>query len=142
MFGVEMNAMLPALVVGCAVAGFIQVAVSRDLLLTLGQNPVWPVLALMDLVRNRYLLNGRRLLRPLTRIIVHPGRGGRLPRVRSDDRHQDAGVAAYHVHGLDTHPSDHGGGSLDSSNRVGGQPCALKMFSVTGAGLVSLWWAS
>jgi uncharacterized protein len=49
MFGVEMNAMLPALVVGCAVAGFIQVAVSRDLLLTLGQNPVWSVLALMGL---------------------------------------------------------------------------------------------
>jgi uncharacterized protein len=49
MFGAEMNAMLPALVVGCAVAGFIQVAVSRDLLLTLGQNPVWSVLALMGL---------------------------------------------------------------------------------------------
>jgi uncharacterized protein len=49
MFGAEMNAMLPALVVGCAVAGFIQVAKSRDLLLTLGQNPVWPVLALMGL---------------------------------------------------------------------------------------------
>ena len=30
-------------------AGFIQVAVSRDLLLTLGQNPVWSVLALMGL---------------------------------------------------------------------------------------------
>jgi uncharacterized membrane protein YraQ (UPF0718 family) len=49
MVGGEMNAMLPALVVGCAVAGFIQVAVSRDLLLTLGQNPVWSVLALMGL---------------------------------------------------------------------------------------------
>jgi uncharacterized protein len=49
MCGAEMNAMLPALVVGCAVAGFIQVAVSRDLLLTLGQNPVWSVLALMGL---------------------------------------------------------------------------------------------
>lgn len=49
MFGAEMNAMLPALVVGCAVAGFIQVAVSRDLLLTLGQNPVWSVVALMGL---------------------------------------------------------------------------------------------
>jgi uncharacterized protein len=49
MFGVEANALLPALVVGCAVAGFIQVAVSRDLLLTLGQNPVWSVLALMGL---------------------------------------------------------------------------------------------
>ena len=49
MFGVEMSVMLPALVVGCAVAGFIQVAVSRDLLLTLGQNAVWSVLALMGL---------------------------------------------------------------------------------------------
>jgi uncharacterized protein len=49
MFGVEMSVMLPALVVGCAVAGFIQVAVSRDLLLALGQNPVWSVLALMGL---------------------------------------------------------------------------------------------
>ena len=49
MFGVEANSLLPALVVGCAVAGFIQVAVSRDLLLTLGQNPVWSVLALMGL---------------------------------------------------------------------------------------------
>jgi uncharacterized protein len=49
MFGAEMNAMLPALVVGCAVAGFIQVAVSRDVLLILGQNPVWSVVALMGL---------------------------------------------------------------------------------------------
>jgi uncharacterized protein len=49
MFGAEASAILPALVVGCAVAGFIQVAVSRDLLLTLGQNPVWSVLALMGL---------------------------------------------------------------------------------------------
>jgi uncharacterized protein len=45
MFGVEMSVMVPALVVGCAVAGFIQVAASRDLLLVLGQNPVWSVLA-------------------------------------------------------------------------------------------------
>ena len=49
MFGAEANALLPALVVGCAVAGVIQVAVSRDLLLTLGQNPVWSVVALMGL---------------------------------------------------------------------------------------------
>jgi uncharacterized membrane protein YraQ (UPF0718 family) len=49
MFGGELNVMLPALVLGAAVAGLIQVAVSRDLLLTLGQNPVWSVLALMGL---------------------------------------------------------------------------------------------
>ena len=49
MFGLEVRVMLPALVVGCAVAGFIQVAASRDLLLILGQNPVWSVLALMGL---------------------------------------------------------------------------------------------
>src|SRR4029450_10881403 len=94
MFGAEMNAMLPALVVGCAVAGFIQVAVSRDLLLTLGQNPVWSVLALMGLAFVIALCStGRRLLRPVTGINVPPGRGGRLPSVRSDDRHQDADVA-------------------------------------------------
>jgi len=49
LFTVETSAMLPALFVGAGVAGLIQVAVSRDLLLTLGQNPVWSVLALMGL---------------------------------------------------------------------------------------------
>ena len=49
MFAAEASAMLPALFVGAAVAGLIQVAVSRNLLLTLGQNPVWSVLALMGL---------------------------------------------------------------------------------------------
>ena len=49
LFTVETSAMLPALFVGAAVAGLIQVAVSRDVLLTLGQNPVWSVLALMGL---------------------------------------------------------------------------------------------
>ncbi len=45
----EAGSLLPALLVGALVAGIIQVAVSRDLLLTLGQNPVWSVLALMGL---------------------------------------------------------------------------------------------
>ena len=45
----EAGALLPALVVGAFVAGVIQVAVSRNLLLTLGQDPVWSVLALMSL---------------------------------------------------------------------------------------------
>jgi hypothetical protein len=49
MFAKETTAMLPALFVGSAVAGFIQVAVSRDLLVTLGQNPVLSVFALMAL---------------------------------------------------------------------------------------------
>jgi len=47
MFAEETSAMLPALFVGSAIAGFIQVAVSRDLLVTLGQNPVLSVFALM-----------------------------------------------------------------------------------------------
>lgn len=47
MFADETSAMLPALFVGSAVAGLIQVAVSRDLLVTLGQNPVLSVFALM-----------------------------------------------------------------------------------------------
>ncbi|GLI27386.1 hypothetical protein ARHIZOSPH14_16280 [Agromyces rhizosphaerae] len=49
MFAEETAAMLPALVVGSAIAGFIQVAISRDLLVTLGQNPVLSVFALMVL---------------------------------------------------------------------------------------------
>jgi len=49
LFAGETSAMLPALFVGSAVAGFIQVAVSRDLLIGLGQNPVLSVLALMAL---------------------------------------------------------------------------------------------
>lgn len=49
MSAAELTAVLPALFVGAAVAGVLQVAVSRDLLLTLGQNPLWSVLALMGL---------------------------------------------------------------------------------------------
>jgi uncharacterized membrane protein YraQ (UPF0718 family) len=47
MFLEETGAMLPALFVGSAIAGLIQVAVSRDVLVTLGQNPVLSVFALM-----------------------------------------------------------------------------------------------
>ncbi|BDI24052.1 hypothetical protein L3i23_28280 [Herbiconiux sp. L3-i23] len=47
LFADETSAMLPALFVGSAIAGIIQVAVSRDLLVTLGGNPVWSVFALM-----------------------------------------------------------------------------------------------
>ncbi|MFF2372214.1 permease [Agromyces sp. NPDC058110] len=47
MFIEETSAMLPALFVGSAVAGLIQVAASRDILITLGQNPVLSVFALM-----------------------------------------------------------------------------------------------
>jgi uncharacterized membrane protein YraQ (UPF0718 family) len=49
LFGAEMSAVLPALFVGAAVAGLIQVVIARDLLLALGQNPLWSVLALMAL---------------------------------------------------------------------------------------------
>ncbi|MFD1715818.1 permease [Amnibacterium flavum] len=48
-FAEETSAMLPALVLGCAIAGIIQVGVSRDILIALGSNPVWSVLALMSL---------------------------------------------------------------------------------------------
>jgi uncharacterized membrane protein YraQ (UPF0718 family) len=46
-FAAETTAMLPALLVGSAIAGLIQVGVSRDLLITLGSNPVWSVFVLM-----------------------------------------------------------------------------------------------
>jgi uncharacterized membrane protein YraQ (UPF0718 family) len=49
LFAHETNAMLPALVVGAALAGLIQVFVSRDALVALGGDVVWSVLALMAL---------------------------------------------------------------------------------------------
>ena len=49
LFRTETSAMLPALVVGAAAAGAIQAFVSRDLLLVLGQHPLWSVLALLVL---------------------------------------------------------------------------------------------
>lgn len=48
-FAEETSTMLPALVVGSAIAGAIQVGISRDVLLALGSNPVPSVLALMAL---------------------------------------------------------------------------------------------
>ncbi|WP_331271240.1 permease [Arthrobacter sp. 35W] len=47
MFVQETSAMMPALFIGAALAGLIQVAVSREVLLALGSDPVWSVLALM-----------------------------------------------------------------------------------------------
>jgi uncharacterized membrane protein YraQ (UPF0718 family) len=47
MFVQETGAMMPALFIGAALAGIIQVAVSREVLVTLGSNPVWSVVALM-----------------------------------------------------------------------------------------------
>ncbi|WP_368499030.1 permease [Herbiconiux sp. A18JL235] len=48
-FAEETSTMLPALIVGSAIAGAIQVGVSRDVLTVLGGNPIWSVLALMIL---------------------------------------------------------------------------------------------
>ena len=48
-FARESAAMMPALFVGAGIAGLIQVAVSRNVLITLGSNPLWSVLALMGL---------------------------------------------------------------------------------------------
>lgn len=47
MFAEESSAMLPALFIGSAIAGLIQVLVARDTLVTLGQNPVLSVAVLM-----------------------------------------------------------------------------------------------
>ncbi len=48
-FAAETTTMMPALLVGSAIAGLIQVAISRDVLVTLGSNPVWSVFVLMIL---------------------------------------------------------------------------------------------
>ncbi|UOR02773.1 permease [Leucobacter allii] len=45
----ETSALLPALVIGSALAGAIQVGVPRELLLILGAHPLWSALALMTL---------------------------------------------------------------------------------------------
>jgi uncharacterized membrane protein YraQ (UPF0718 family) len=49
LFRGETAAMMPALLFGSAIAGLIQVAVSRNTLVTLGSDPIWSVLALMAL---------------------------------------------------------------------------------------------
>ncbi|WP_210508231.1 permease [Naasia sp. SYSU D00057] len=49
LFRSETTAIMPALFVGSAIAGLIQVAATRDLLVTLGSDPIWSVLALMAL---------------------------------------------------------------------------------------------
>ncbi|TXK20011.1 permease [Homoserinibacter sp. GY 40078] len=48
-FAEETSAMLPALLIGCFLAGAIQVGVPRDVLIALGGDPIWSVLALMAL---------------------------------------------------------------------------------------------
>ncbi|RKR74259.1 permease [Frondihabitans australicus] len=45
----EMSALLPALIVGAAIAGGVQTVVPRSILIALGANPVWSVLAMMAL---------------------------------------------------------------------------------------------
>ena len=45
----EVQAMLPALVVGAGLAGLVQVVVSRDVLVSLGSQPVWSVIAMVAL---------------------------------------------------------------------------------------------
>ncbi|WP_441005539.1 permease [Plantibacter sp. CFBP 8798] len=48
-FVAEARAIMPALLIGSAVAGAVQVLVPREVLVTLGANPVWSVLAMMTL---------------------------------------------------------------------------------------------
>jgi hypothetical protein len=47
LFARETNAMMPALIIGAGLAGLIQVGVPRNLLVAVGNDPVWSVLALM-----------------------------------------------------------------------------------------------
>lgn len=49
LFRREMSTMMPALFIGAAIAGAIQTIVPRSVLVTLGSNPVWSVLAMMVL---------------------------------------------------------------------------------------------
>lgn len=49
LFVTELRAVMPALIIGSALAGAIQVLVPRDWLLAIGANPVWSILAMMAL---------------------------------------------------------------------------------------------
>lgn len=49
LFVTELRAVMPALILGSAVAGAIQVLVPREALLAIGANPVWSILAMMAL---------------------------------------------------------------------------------------------
>ncbi|MGO4186451.1 permease [Pseudarthrobacter sp. TAF60_1] len=49
LFQREANAMMPALFIGAGLAGLIQVGVPRNILVALGSDPLWSVLALMVL---------------------------------------------------------------------------------------------
>nr|WP_255410124.1 MULTISPECIES: permease [unclassified Frondihabitans] len=49
LFRREMSTMLPALFVGAAIAGGVQTLVPRSVLLALGSNPLWSILAMMAL---------------------------------------------------------------------------------------------
>ena len=48
-FVIELRAVMPALVIGSALAGAIQVLVPRDALLAIGSNPVYSIIAMMAL---------------------------------------------------------------------------------------------
>jgi uncharacterized membrane protein YraQ (UPF0718 family) len=48
-FIVELRAVMPALIIGSALAGVVQVLVPRDLLLAIGSNPVLSIVAMMSL---------------------------------------------------------------------------------------------
>ena len=49
LFRYEASHMLPALLFGAAVAALVQVAVPREILLTLGSNPAWSIVAMLAL---------------------------------------------------------------------------------------------
>lgn len=49
LFATELRAVMPALVIGSAIAGAIQVLVPREALIAIGANPVWSIVAMMVL---------------------------------------------------------------------------------------------
>lgn len=49
LFAREMGVIMPALFIGSLIAGIVQVAVPRDVLVSLGSNPLWSILAMMVL---------------------------------------------------------------------------------------------
>ncbi len=107
-FLVELRAVMPALVIGSALAGAVQVLIPREWLLAIGSNPVLSIVAMMILAMTVAICSNVDAFFALSFastfssgaivafLLVGPAR-----------RRQDARAHAHHVH--DAHPRRHRG---------------------------------
>ncbi len=126
MFSQETRAMMPALFIGAGMAGLIQVAVSREVLVALGSNPVWSVLALMLLAFVVAICsNVDAFFHPVFRCDLHAGWHRGFPRFRAHDRRENARPDAHHLHREDPPSAQRARGTVRRGPRIGGQLWSL-----------------